>query len=269
MIRRKISGSERFTIIGAAVCFVLFSVIIAVSGFSLGSMVNAQNMFLGGFLSQNSVSSVLSGLFGYILAPIVALLFLVLGFALLSSYGYHNDKKFVAFIPAIIGAIAARILFRSVTSLFVAAGMIIGSVYTINISNVYAKELKKWSFFRTGSNSISKALMVFNVLVFIGLVLAVYASLPAYQQNFRHGFVENVISSTPGFSDLGEVGQQQLRNYIESTIDASPLLGSFLRWLPLIVGFGAWVVLEFLRTFVFSNIGGIFTSILIRINKRF
>ncbi len=269
------STSFYFCAVGAAVSFVLFSVIIAASGFSTYSISNTQNIFINGFISQKPVSVVLGDVFSYFSAPLIALLFLVLGFAFLSSFGFCSEKKSIAVFAGIVGAVAAVALFKfTPLSLMVAVAIIVSSLYIVSMSNVYAKELKKWVFFRTGSSSISKAFMIFNIFVFIGIVLTVYGSLPAYQSSFKESFVESVVSVVP--QNMGqvdnidpEIARQQIRNYVESTVDSSPLLNSFLRWLPILVGFSAWIILEFLRAFIFSNIGGLFTSLLIRINKRF
>lgn len=271
--QRNQSKPNKLLIFSASVCFFLAALVVRLSAFSLNSIVNAQNVFLSGFLSQNPVLSVLSEMFSYFLAPLISLILIVLGLSFLSAYAFSNQKKIVAAISGIAGAASAVVFFGvSFFSAFFALGIVLACLYVANVSNVYGKEYKKWAFFRTGSNSIGKALMIFNILVAIGVVFSIYSSLHVYQENFKTGLVENLVSSVPVPAVQGmdpAALNQELRNYIESTTETSQLFSSLLRWLPVMLGFSVWVGLEFLRTLFLSNIGGVFTSLMLRIRVSF
>jgi hypothetical protein len=62
--------------------------------------------------------------------------------------------------------------------------------------------------------------------------------------------------------------EQELKKQIENTINDSPIFNAYINWLPATSAFSIWVLLEFLRGLVFSNIGGLFSSGILRILRK-
>jgi hypothetical protein len=62
--------------------------------------------------------------------------------------------------------------------------------------------------------------------------------------------------------------EQELKEKIETSVDESPIFNAYIRWLPAISAFTIWVLLEFLRGLIFSNIGGAFTTGLLRFLRK-
>lgn len=259
----------------STISFVIFSVIIRISGFSLWDLINVQNTIIKTiFLQTNGMNTIESVgvLIHPFLAPILAFIFLVLGLASLSSYGYYKNYRKVGAISSVLGSISVILLFNlSILSLFIAVGLIISSLYIIPLANAYSKEFKKWVLFRTGSNSIRKALLIFNIILALGIFLTVFINLSMYSTNFRQEMTNDVssiaISSIPGYQQMNDQMKQAITSQIENSINNSSIFNTYVRWLPLTSAVGVWIVIEFLTGLIFSNIGGLFTKAFIRISK--
>jgi len=222
---------------------------------------------------SSSLSESLSSFFNSFFYVIISIIFLTLGFSFLSSYGYHKDRTKTGLISGIIGAVFVMLFFNaSLVGIFLSIAIIITSVYIIPLSNTYGKEFKKWTRFRVGSNSLGKVFMIINVFVALGIFLSVSLNMGFYQGSFKENLATSLTTMTAvpqGFEDVVNqtTARQETEKFISQAIDNSPFFQIYLRWLPILLAFGVWVVLEFLRTFIFSNIGGIFTYALIRMNK--
>jgi len=94
-------------------------------------------------------------------------------------------------------------------------------------------------------------------------------SLDYYQQSFKEDLSNTMTSMIASSfseeipSDLSEEVNQSIASLFES-----PMIGAYIRWLPVLTSVLVFFVLEFFRSLIFSNIGGLFTDIIIRVNKR-
>jgi hypothetical protein len=274
-IIRNNGALEKFSVVGASLSFIIFAVIIRLSEFSVYNLVNIQNTFVETIFLQtsgmNTIQSIVALLSPFVLV-FAAFLFLIAGLAFLSSYGYYKNRREISLISSIVGAIVIIVLFNvSIISMFIAAGLIISSVYVMPLANTYSKELKKWILFRTGSNSIGKALLVFNIILAIGIFVAVYANLSVYSTNFKNDMNEAVssvaLSSIPDYQMMTNEMREKVKAQVENSINNSELFNAYFRWLPATSAISIWIILEFLKGIVFSNIGGIFTKIFIKMEK--
>jgi hypothetical protein len=260
---------EKIAVFGSLFSFIVFVFLLKQSGVSVGSIVNIQNSFLRSFLGG-------SGAFDFIiqtfLSAIVAVLLLVLSLAFLSSYGYFEANKKLGMIVGIIEAAILLVFFPSLAGIFIALSLLLISPYIILLANTYGKELKRWINFRVGSNSIGKVFLIFNLFVALAVFLAVYANASFYQQSFREQLtelisqsVENEVQSGVG----GFVTEDAIQQQAEQVVQSSPIFAAYFRWLPVLSALSVWVILEFLRNLLLSNVGGIFTSVLIKFFRRF
>ncbi|MBI5060691.1 MAG: hypothetical protein HZB67_00075 [Candidatus Aenigmarchaeota archaeon] len=304
---------EIATILLAVVCFSLFAYFI---DFSVSKIVGMETLFLKTALqAENSVI----GTFLLALNSLIALVFLVLGFMILASYAVSSKPSRksgnIGLISGIISAAIVLLIFHfSPASFFVAISLVICSRFIIPLARTYEQELKKWKLFRIGSNSSGKVLLIFNILVSIGVLVAVYANMPVYKQEFlddmsstissltsqqaaalADSYIESYRSSaistiSKNYPDLTPSQRQSMINEINiqaaqikntllsemqgktsnasSIAESMPIFKTYLEWLPLITAFTVFVVLEFLRSLVLSNIAGIFSAALIKIYKR-
>ena len=58
--------------------------------------------------------------------------------------------------------------------------------------------------------------------------------------------------------------ENAIRQEIQNSVDSSPIFNSYIRWLPVTSAFTIWVLLEFLRGLILSNIGGLFSTAILR-----
>jgi len=282
-LKNDIQKKEKITITGAVLSFIIFSAILHFSNFSVSSIVDIQNYILKTILLQSAGTNTI-GAISVLLSPFawifIAMLFFVLGLAFLSAYGYYNINKSIGLICGIIGAVFVLVLLNlSIISIFFAVSLIICGMYIISLSNTYGKELKKWVFFRVGSHAISKILLITNILIAIGIFIAIFANIPVYENNFKTGITESMttvaMASIPKSQDYlyNESTKQKLKQElsaaVEKSISDSPIFNAYVRWLPVTSAVTIWVLLEFLRSLIFSNIGGGFTAGIIRILKRY
>lgn len=255
-----LKNKDRLAVGAATVLFVLSAVTIKLSGFSTDSVVNIQNTMLRNMFiqTQGTLESV-----GILLAPFfpifLSLVFLSLAFDVLTSYGFYKNDSRTGAIAGIIGALVYIVMFGfTITSAAFAVGVFVASYYIVPLSNTYGQELKKWVRYRTGSNSVGNALFVFNIILALGIFIAVMANLALYQESFKQDFSESIMAA------VGDVQGIDVSAQIERALDESPLFASYFRWLPVFTGFGVWIVLEFLRSVILSNISGAAARFIIR-----
>ena len=271
-LKSKIGLKEILAMAGSLICFAIFLIILYSSGLSVGSLVNIQNYFLSGMITQTAGMTTLDAMIS-LMAPFIsallAFVFLVAGFAFLSSYGFIKSYSRLGLTSIVIAVLIIILFSFSLLSIFLSAAIIISSVYIIPLSNTYGKELKRWIFFRTGSHSISKALLITNILITMAVFSTISISLDYYQQSFKEDLSNTMTSMIASSfseeipSDLSEEVNQSIASLFES-----PMIGAYIRWLPVLTSVLVFFVLEFFRSLIFSNIGGFFTDILIRINRR-
>jgi hypothetical protein len=268
-LKNKIGLKEILAIAGCLACFAIFALILYSSNMSVSSLVNLENYFLDSMLTQTAGMTT-TGAVIFILSPfmsaILAFVFLVAGFAFLSSYGFRKSCSRLGLISAVSAALMLVLFGFSIPSVFLSASIIVSSVYIIPLSNTYGKELKRWIFFRTGSHSISKALLITNILITVSVLLTVLISMNYYEQSFKNGLSDTMTSMIS--VDMPASLSNETNQKIVSMLEESPVISAYVRWLPVSSAFAVFFILEFMRSLIFSNIGGFFTDILIRANKR-
>ncbi len=270
----KLETLEKISIVLPVAAYVVFLFLLKHSGISVGYIVNLQNSLLKSMIVGSSDLGTASSLL-HVLAPFstifLAVIVLVLSFSFVSSYGYFSADKRIGAVIGAICVVLTVILFPTVMGLFIAASAFVSFVFLIPLSNTYGKELKKWVLFRVGSNSVSKALLVTNILMALGILFAVLLGMQYYQASFRQDLTETMttiaLESLPPEAQL--LGKDLVENQISSSIEDSKIFNAYFRWLPLISGFSFWVIMEFFRNLVFSNIGGLFTHFAIKLFSRF
>jgi len=190
MVHRK----EIITVVAVSVCFFLFAFFI---DFSVDKLVDIQTSLLKMVLSQSGTAAILN-VFSVFVSSFLALIFLVLGFMVLVGYAIsikdkRKSQKYVGIVSGIAGAVIFLFMFKfTITSLFLAVSVIISSVYIIPLSRTYEQELKRWKLFRIGSNSSGKVLLIFNVLVSVGILVAISMNMSYYENSFLNGFSSTV-----------------------------------------------------------------------------
>jgi hypothetical protein len=272
----KFSKYEILTITGASISFLIFAIILKLSNISVDSLVNLQNNILKTAIVQTagmSTTDSLAVLLSQFVGIFISFLFLVLGFVFLSTYGFFiKDSRFkdislwVGFITGIISFIIFSIIFHSVMSIFLSVAVLISSIYIIPLANTYGKELKKWIFFRVGSHSVSKVLLIINLLIALGIFISVLANQQFYKQSFENEITDIAASMIPQTNN--SIIKEEIGKQISASLQKSPIFESYFRWLPVISALGIWVIFEFLRGLIFSNFAGLFSTIMIRLKNK-
>jgi hypothetical protein len=270
-------NSENLDKVSAAFSIVFYAIFLAFikfSGVSINYIVNIQNTVLKSMIIESAGKNTLSSVV-YLLTPFltafVSLLVLVAALSFMCSYGYYKPGKKIGMITGIINAIVTIILFPSIIGVFIAVSAFVTFWYVVPLSNTYGMELKKWKKFRTGSNAVGKALLIFNIIVALGVLFSVAGNINVYKASFKEDLVGTATSITleslPPESQM--LGEGVLRDRISSSIENSKLFDAYIRWLPIISAFGLWVMLEFIRNIILSNVGGLFTYGFIGVFSKF
>lgn len=306
---------EILTIVSTSVCFFLFAYL---TDFTVDELVNIQTSFIKLTMSQSGTSAIVNTLSLFV-PSFVAMIFLVLGFMIIVGYALNKDDKRsklsrnIGLACGIIGAIIVLFMFNfSITSFFIAISLIISAVYIVPLSKTYEQELKRWKLFRIGSNSSGKILLIFNILVSIGILVAVSMNMTHYRERFANEFsstlktlsvqqataladtyIETYRASAIAAIDktypsLSQAERQQLISTVNqqvaalkkalleevekkadetsrSAVQNLPLFKAYITWLPILTAFTVFVILEFLRSLIFSNIAGIFSTVTIKV----
>lgn len=266
-MQNKLSHKDRAVIIGTFASFLVSFLVLRLSSFSASTMVNSQNYIVKTMILSTTGMTTLAAIytalqpFTYVF---ISLVFFVLAISILSFYGCKNDNKKVGILAGLLSAAFAVIIFETLWGAFLAIAVFLCCYYSPQFSNTYSKELKRWVFFRTGSNTTGKVMFMANIVISLGLFFTVLQSQAVYEVAFRQDLTDSmrsVVMSTPGASLLP---QDTLNQKIDSAISSSPLFQSYIRWLPVMTAFGAWVVLEFLRNVILANLSGVFTFIMLK-----
>ncbi|HLD39202.1 MAG TPA: hypothetical protein VJB05_02725 [archaeon] len=266
-MQNKLSPQDKAVVVGTLASFLVSFLVLRLSDFSASTMVNSQNYIVKTMILSTTGMTTLAAIytalkpFTYVF---ISLIFFVLAISILSFYGYKNNNKRVGILAGLLSAACAVIIFETLWGAFLAIAVFLCSYYSPQFSNTYSKELKRWIFFRTGSNTAGKVMFMANIVISLGLFLAVLQSQAAYEVTFRNDLTDSmrsIVMSTPGASLLS---QATLDQKIDTAISSSTLFQSYIRWLPVMTAFGAWVVLEFLRNVILANLSGVFTFILLK-----
>src|SRR3989338_488374 len=266
-MQNKLSSRDKAVVIGTLTSFLVSFLVLRLSGFSASTMVNSQNYIVKTMILSTTGMTTLGALytalkpFTYVF---ISLVFFTLAISILSYYGCKNYNKRVGIIAGLLSAACAVIIFETLWGAFLALAVFLCGYYAPQFSNTYSKELKRWVFFRTGSNTAGKVMFIANILISLGLFFAVLQSQATYETMFRQDltdYMKSIVMSTPGASLLP---QDTINQKINTAISSSTLFQAYIRWLPVMTAFGAWVVFEFLRNVVLANLSGVFTFILLK-----
>ena len=259
----------KFVFSSSFLSFLVSFLLIRYSGFSLSSIVNLENYFIKSLVLQTAASTF--GVLYAFLSPFyllfLGLIFFVLGISVLSYHGYTKNSQEPGKLAGIVSAVFALLLFPTLMGLFIAISVFVCCLYSPKLSSAYSKELKRWVFFRTGSNTTGRVLFVVNIIIFIGIFLTVLINQQTYATQFRQDITDSMKSIAIALPGASSIPSDILNQRIESAVQTSPLINSYIIWLPVTAAFMAWVVLEFLRNVLLSNIGGVFTYIMLRKSK--
>lgn len=246
-------------LIGSSLLIAAFPFLLARSGVSVAYIVNFNNHLL----RQAAVSTAgmstyqaLSFVAGSFFLLFLAFLMFAAGLALASSY--YTRKQDSWLIPAGSGSFSALVFlgFSAMTLLLCAA--IAASVFIVSKqSSMYFSELKHWKLFRTGSRSVSNALLVFNVIVAAGILVS--SNTDFYRAGFRNDLAATMTEAALAGTENRELVEQKVRQAVED----SEVISSYVRWLPVIAAVQAWFALELLRLLL-SNAAGVLTYFLLR-----
>lgn len=268
---RKANKSEKITVIGAIMSFAISAAFMKFSGFSVVSLVNLSNSLVEKMLVQSAGLNTLgamSMLAGHFLNVIIAIVFLTLAFSFLASYGFYEDRKKTGIVLSLIGGVIFFFFLGfTLASMVIAAGVVLAGCSVVPLASNYGRELKKWVRFRVGTNSVSRAQFIFNLMVALAVFVAVMSNLAFYQGEFRADLRSSISAavkpSLPAGADMKSV--DALIDKQITALVASPLFSSYISWLPVITAFTVWAILELLRLFT-PFLAGAFTSVIIRLH---
>ncbi len=269
---KKLDFYEKVTIAGSILSFILFLIFVKFSGISVDYIVNIENLVLKSLIINTSGQNTFGAVFT-VLGPFVniftALVLLVISLAFASSYGYFDPDKRTGVLIGLICAAATLVLFPTIVGAFFAASVVISFISVILFSNTYGKEFKKWTYFRVGSHSIGKGLLIINILLALGIFFAVFSNMDFYktslQTQLTDTLTEVILASAPS-SPL--INRETVRVTVEKSVEESELFSAYFRWLPISSAFGIWILMEFLRNLVLSHVAGIFTYFFIKIYSK-
>src|SRR3989344_5306826 len=243
-----LTKKEKISLIGAAASFIIFMLLLDIS---LEFIVNSQFYFLDIFSSGMGID---------LFKPLLSIFFLILGFCFLSVSGFYKDNYKIGLVALVI--LPFIMLRFSFMQLFLFAAILLASLFIVPLSNTYGQDRKKWKYFRVGSNSVGKALFLFNVIIVVGIFIAVSMNLTFYQVQYKNKLMSTFFSSLPE-----NIPDEQAAANIPSIIDSVPLFKTISDLLPLFTALTTWVILEIVKQFG-SLVAGIMSSILIRIYEK-
>jgi len=268
----KFGPLEKSALAGSVVFYLLFLLVLKASGLSIGFIVNIQNSLLKSMIVSSAGSSTMSAV-AIALMPfvniIIALVLLVVSLSFASSYGYFSGETKTGLILGVICAVLTAAFFQTLMGLFMALSAFVAFVYVIPLSNTYGKELKKWVKYRVGSNAVGKAFLIINILLAVGILISVLAGLSYYRTSFQTELTDTMTQITMASLPVhGVISESVVREKIAASIADSQLFSAYFRWLPVFSAFSVWIIMEFLRNLVLSNIAGISTSFIVRLFSR-
>lgn len=254
-------SASRFTVVASLVSFAVAAALLALSDVSVGSLITIQNTFFANALVGAQGMST-AGAMAFALAPFaavaVSLAFLVLAFACMAAHNYYEENRRLTVLIACVGAlITVAILGPTIATALYVLGIVAAAWLIAPLAHAYGMEFRKWIHFRVGSNAASKALMIVNVAVAIGVFFAVLAGQGAYETAFRADLKETIAAAV----GPAAVDRAQVDALIDRQLD-QPFFKAYIQWLPATSAFGVWVVLELLRVFL-PLVAGAFSSAII------
>ena len=265
----ELDKKEKVIAVITSLSFLLSLLSLRFSGFSSSRIVNFYNYIINAVIFSANTNTLAA--LGVLLEPFIpvamSLVFLTLSISLLAYCGSQDKSRMVGNMSGAAGAVMAVIIFPTIAGAFLSIAILVCGFYAVGLSGMYSKESKKWTRFRTGSNTAGKLLIIANVLIALGIFSSVLAQQSQYEESFRQelkGSVESLALSLPGASSLP---REALEQRIESTANAlteSEFFSAYIVWLPVSAAFTAWIILEFLRNLVFANLGGLFTYSMLR-----
>ncbi|MBI3190452.1 hypothetical protein HYZ41_01985 [archaeon] len=268
----KFGPLEKAAFAGSVVAYVLFLFMLKSSGMSVGFIVNLQNFLLKSMIVSSAGSSTLSAVSVVVLpfvSIIIALVFLVISLSFAASYGYFSNETKTGLVLGAICAVLTVAFFQTLMTIFIALAAFVSFVYIIPLSNTYGKELKKWVKYRIGSNSIGKTFLIINILLAAGVFVAVLSGLSYYKTNFQAELTDTMTEITmASLPAQGIVNESLVREKVAASIEESQVFNAYFRWLPVFSAFSVWIIMEFLKSLVLSNIAGISTSCIVRFFSR-
>lgn len=258
---------DLFAIMGSVIPFSLFFLLI--SDLTTTKIVNLQTQVLSILFIETqglNIFQTITTLLSPFLLPLLGLIFLALGFVCLTFYG-KNNQGYAGIITGAITAILSLVFFSfTLMSIFMALSFLVTCIYIVPLANTYFKELKKWKSFRLGARSLATVLIIFNVILSLGVFTEVYLN-NQYKQGFEEKLTNTMTQLTASSLPTGQISEEVVKETIKDKIKSSPIVKSSLRLLPLTSALMVWIILEFLRTFVLSNLAGVFSHILIKFNR--
>ncbi len=261
----KLNMKEMTVTISSLAVFITSFLILKISEFSVLSLVNLQNYFIQSMIINTAGMGTLEALRFTIqpfLLVLLSMILFVAGLSIIAAHGFRKD--FSGWIIGLVSAIIVIVLFQSIAGGFFALAVFLAIVMTPKISAVYGKELKRWVFLRVGTTTIGRILKIANIVIAVGILLSVLSAQAFYENSFRTELTDSmktIALSIPGAELLPE---DLLMEQIESVVDDSPLFSAYSRWLPVSTAAGAWIILEFLRSLLLANIGGLFTYVFLK-----
>jgi len=171
--------------------------------------VPAESFSLPGFVIAN---------FSPVIMAVAGLLSMCLALSILSVTKIGNYRYFL-----IIPIFLSGILFNySILFLFFGSGLFVACLYVIPLGETYFLELKRWKFFRVGSNAVGKGLLVLFLFVLVGSYVALstdkqygerfYESLSESISNMALREVENAQAQQEYPADSGELFVKESMN---------------------------------------------------------
>ena len=239
------------------------------SGFSVITFVNQIGVVLRLAIIQTGGLGTIDALISvsnYFLGVTLGLVFLTLSFSFAAIWRTRSHEAKNGMVVSLAGAVISFIIIGvTIASAFLALGIVISYYLVFKLSENYAKELKKWVSFRTGTHSVGRAQFVLNIFVALGIFVAVLSALPSYQSEFRtdlHDSISSIVrASLPPGVDQPSI-DAQISQQVDSAM-SSPIFSAYFRWLPVFTALGVWIVLEFYRLFL-PLLAGIFTALMSR-----
>ena len=264
-------NTEKSVTVAAVMSFLISFLLVRFGGFSVSVVVNLQNHIVKSMIidtaGMGTIGSI-SAVSGHFIPLFVSMIFFTLSISILAYYGYNNSNKTVGRSVGVISAIFAIVLFPSVSGVFFALAVMVCSVYSQQFANTYGKELKRWVFFRTGSNTAGKMMLLANIIVSLGVFFAVLYQQPVYETSFRQELTDSMMSIALYMPGASSIPLDTLNQRIESVIASSPLFTGYIRWLPVTTAFSVFVLLELLRNIILANLSGLFTYVMLRTSNK-
>lgn len=259
------SREEKATVLAVAACSLASALLVKASGMSLDRLVIAQNeavkLLFGGSAEFLGAAVIIQLMF--------SMFFLSLGLSFLSAYGAGNDRYQTGLVSGIISAALLVAVIQTMQALIAGISLIAAFSYAVPLSNTYFKELKKWKFFRTGSNAAGKAFFVINLIIAAGIFILITANAGHYEGIFSADLKATISSAALETVDIDSpLIREQVSSRVSELVDTSPVFQSYIKWLPLLTAFTFWIALEFMRSVIFSNVSGALTSAMLRLRAK-